>query len=462
MSSTIHHIEDHYATISHSGEAFRRKHMISREKNDELKLNVISLIAYEGLPFRIIDSDFMQHLAVGLPHRKSLKSIIHNISVVVEERVGEQVTKMQNICLSFDEWCSHTGICFLGVNCSAWHQGSMHQFCLGVESFDSLLGARDHLSAGIIAEMVAIVIERFHIETKILLFVTDGAKVMTKACVKLCARLHKSIKHGNCIAHLFNCLLGNLVNQMRDAFQSVFDLRNRLATVTFTHYLREVNARYTSLPSFSEVRWYSLVRLMKVISRLRDHIRVFYQKERSLQELNLPKSPLLREVPVLDEKIFEFIDKVLPIANDFKTATAFIEADAFGCIGMALPLLFSLKESVISLGKITRDLQKAVDQWMPYFEQQLARTKANWKGFLQAACILHPATNHAQYLQSDEIRQAITWIRAEMLRRGWSASRTEMVTHEATGKTGEGAAYLYIGSSTSNVSRFSSPKYSAQ
>ena len=416
ISSTFHHVRAHYSSSIHNLDPERSKFTVSPAKNQQIRTSLVHLFAVQGLSFSTIDSPDLQSLCSGLPHRKSLSRIIKKMGEMITDKVRCLLSGSKRVTISFDEWTDRVNRRFLGINSTTWLNGGLQKFCLRVENLDCVMQDSDHVNGGMISQIVCGCLEDYNISDKVFIMVTDRGSSMTTASQVICQSIGRRIIHGNCLCHLVNSMLSRLIREFKPLFQEVFDMRARLSTLTFSHYLRKRHRRHTVIPSYSEVRWYSLFQCLKVLDILKPDI-IDYYAENSLGVLNLP--------------LFDSIQRFRNLTKGFKTITQYLERDEFGVIGLALWSLESLKTMVANLADWKPDAKPVLESWNSYFNEVLSATKRNWEGVLQVAALLHPGVLHQEILTQEELQIAIAAVRTGMTFYGYhqEAVEDEPVTH---------------------------------
>ena len=238
VSGTFHHIVDHFKIGKHSEETFEKSHQMSIQKNRMIRNSLIWLIASHGLSFSIADSLELQSICTGLPHRHSLRAIILKISERMKDDIKQILSRAHRLEISFDEWSDRVQRRFLGLNCVSWMGHELGRFFLKCENLDMVMKESDHLTAEMIKTVVLNALDEYGITDKVSVFVSDRGSDMLLAGKLIARQLSREVIHGNCICHLVNNLMEEFVKDFAPIFDKVFQLRNDLSSLTFSHYLR--------------------------------------------------------------------------------------------------------------------------------------------------------------------------------------------------------------------------------
>ena len=410
VSHTLHHISAHYSIIKHSERAYIAKHRMTLQCANEIRDSVIRFFAENGLPFRLIDSPDIQGICRGIPHRHTLRQIVIALSIRMKQRIEEILRDASRVQIAFDEWANRANKRFLGVNCVTWVHGGIEKFCLSCMNLDYVMQDRDHVTGDMIAQLVCDVITDYGIQEKVALLVTDGAAVMGVAGLSISQKLSRTLIHGRCVAHAINNLMGHLITQFRPVFNRIFEMRNRLSTLTFSHFLRRRQRKYTGIPSFLEIRWYSLFKTLKVMIALKKDIIDFAASEGSLADIDL--------------SLFQSIEKFYNAVHGIKVVIQYMESDDFGVVGQVLSSLSSIREMINRLHDWCAEAPEALRLWNVYYEQKVGELRQQWGGILEVAAVLHPGVRHQEFLRVGEIDGALMSIRRSMAIYGYLGAGT--------------------------------------
>ena len=400
VSHTLHHISAHYSIIKHSEGAYIAKHRMTIQCANEIRDSVIWFFAENGLSFRLIDSPDIQGLCRGIPHRHTLRQIVIALSLRMKSKIQEILRDASRVQIAFDEWTNRANKRFLGVNCVTWVHGGIEKFCLGCVNLDYVMQDLDHLTGDMIAQVVLEVITDYEVQEKVALLVTDGAAVMGVAGSSISQKLGRTLIHGRCVAHVINNLMGHLISQFKPVFNKIFAMRNRLCTLTFSHFLRKRQRKYTGIPAFLEIRWYSLFKTLKVMIALKKDIIDFAASEGSLADIDL--------------SLFQTIEKFYNSVHGIKVVVQYMESDDFAVVGQVLSSLGSIREMINRLHDWCAEAPEALSLWNAYYDQKVSELRQQWAGILEVAALLHPGVRHQDFLRMAEIDGALRFIRHSM------------------------------------------------
>ena len=153
----------------------------------------------------------------------------------------------------------------------------------------------------------------------------------------------------------FNSVLRKFISLVSSHLVPVLDLRRKLAgSQVFTAYLIEKRARYIALPSYSEVRWYSLVNLCRLLSDLSQLISSFWPDERS---------------EPFPEAAFTLFEQVMSLLETVTKATEAIEGERFSTIMYALLGFDQIRVRAKELSETSKQVSEVCDTWAEYYQQ---------------------------------------------------------------------------------------------
>ena len=395
MSTSTAHIRVHFATASHNQDLFLQKHGLSPEWSSRLERMMVLLILTRGYPFSLIDDPIIHDAIPNLMHSKKLKKYTSELSSGVRDAVRRTLKRCEYCSLTVDEWADLLKRRYLGLSVHTLIDNIMTSITVAHVPLDPLLAleGRDHVSAKDIADVTKEIISKFEMGDKLLVIVTDRAASM-KAAMETLSQLRVEngsmpILWGNCVCHALNSILMKLVTLLRPELERVFEIERKLRnSEVFVNFLIRKQARQTRIPSYSEVRWYSLFKMIRVMNTLKPLIIEFY---------------LLEDYPVIEESTWNLISWLLPVTQAVKATTQALESEELSTICFVLQGFRSVYDQVRTFAARCGDFNSVFGVWDSYFREVLEQTRRNWHPLLEVACFLHPSLPHGTLLNTQDL-----------------------------------------------------------
>ena len=409
MSTSSAHIRVHFATATHNQDLFLQKHGLSPEWSDRLVRMMVLLILTRGYAFSLIDDPIIQETIPNLMHSKKLKRYTSELAGQVRDSVRRTLKRCEYCSLTVDEWADLLKRRYLGFSVHTMIDNQMTSITVAHVPLDQLLArdGRDHVTAKDIADVTKEVIEKFEIGEQLLVIVTDRAASMKAAIETLNqSRVENRampILWGNCVCHALNSILMKLVVLLRPALDRVFEIERKLRnSEVFVNFLIRKQARQIRIPSYSEVRWYSLFKMIRALNTLKPLIIEFYLGE---------------DYPAIDENTWNLISWMLPVTEAVKTTTQALESEELSTICFILQGFRSVYDKVRTFASQCADFNAVFSQWDSYYRDIVDQTKRNWHPLLEVACFLHPSLQHGTLLNTQELEcvtrfllSAVNWV----------------------------------------------------
>ena len=387
VSTSTGHIGSHFQSMSHNDAAFQQIHEYSRAVGEQLCKSVVLFLLENGLPFRLIDDKRLATIP-HLPGRKKLRTLSQLMAQNVRNTMKSLLGQADYCTLSMDEWSDIMKDRYLGITCHTTVHGKLKTFTLAHTSLNAAIegDGRDSIVATDIANIVECVLDEYSISEKVILIVTDGAAVMKAAVSVLNDRRVAGGKHpimwGYCVCHAINLLLGRFVKLISRPVRDVISLRDEVMTSeVFSARARRDSRTITRIPSYVEVRWYSLFELFKGMLELKGIIQQYYNDKGRM----------------VSEEIWDTIQQMLPLLETIRDVLKSLESEDYGTICAVLMGFHMIKEEVMALQKYER-YNEAVTQWLEFYKEIVGNVKRVWSPFLEVACFLNPGLDHSEYL----------------------------------------------------------------
>ena len=398
ISTSTAHIRIHFHNIGHNEKLFLEKHALSLEWKQKLDRMINLFILTNGLPFRLVDDPLLQ-IIPDLNHRKALKNLSYNLAKGVRSALKSLLERSEFCCISVDEWSSVLKKRFCGISCHTITDQIMQSLTLAHVSMDPLLSvdSTDHAYARFYSDIIKKVLEEYNIESKVLIIITDNAKTMKNSVEILNDwRIDRHLPPylwGNCVCHSINLLLSKYINLVKHRIEPILDLQMKLSkSEVFTNFLIRKNAPIIRIPGYTEVRWYSLFKLLKAMKILKQYIEEYYQIE---------------NLGLIDIKIWLFIEAIYPSIEIIKTATKALEGENPSIICY---VLFSFNLIFESINSIEGEDKKILKEWNKYYWKIYEETKHNWEPLLEVACFLHPGMDHNKLITLDDRTKIVNFL----------------------------------------------------
>jgi hypothetical protein len=203
--------------------------------------------------------------------------------------------------------------------------------------------------------------EKYGLTNKVVSITTDNASAMIAACRLL------GIPRIACFAHVFNLLLGDVIDLYTNEIRPLVRLAGKSRkSPRFALICKESGVRKQSLTTFSKTRFYSMYKLLKTALELRPQVMRFRAElsktppsKTQIMPEGASSSDILRhlddafddgEPPPSDyelEQALQTAEVLLPIVDVFRVSIAMIEGDDSGLLSFVLPAFSHIKETIL-------------------------------------------------------------------------------------------------------------------
>jgi hypothetical protein len=223
----------------------------------------------EELPFREVFGISMT--------RKEVKDRVLSMRTDLMQRIIRMLRTTSNIVISLDEWSDAKSEKYLGVHAYTVISNKYVNLCL---EHISLTGNQSS-SAELGLLLEKILGTKYHVEQKVKLYlfysykyaVTDNASVMIATIEAI--NLHRM----PCFCHVLNLMSSDLLKEI-----NIDELLDFLAAFSkssrFTSFLQSSKAKYSSIPTYTPTRCFSLFKTVRNSMANRGAIDSFISKER--------------------------------------------------------------------------------------------------------------------------------------------------------------------------------------
>ena len=404
ISTSVGHITMHFNTSSHNEKVFEAQNNLSREWQIRLIKMIELFILSNGLPFSLIEDPYLK-IIPELGNRKHVRNKSINLAKKVRSLIKEILARVEYCTISLDEW---TDICqkrYLGITCHTTLECRLKIFSLAHVSIDPIIASddRDHLVADDLAFITNSILKAYNISSKVLLIVTDRAKVMEKCVVKLNdlrMHLHEDlVLWGNCCCHVLNSFLTEYLKLFQQEFKEIVNIQKKLIkSEIFESFLIRRNAKVTRIPSYCEVRWYSLFRMLKYMIILKNDIIDFFQQE---------------SLGIISNQVWETINNLYSVVDVVKRNTKALEGENYSTICYVLHSFQAIYNEFKRLSEKSVDYVEYFQTWSKYYNNIVSETKKNWYPLLEVATFLHPGLNHAQLISKQERIDVLNFLKRD-------------------------------------------------
>ena len=301
--------------------------------NDEERISAAKrLILLNCLPFSLCDDPDFRILCPGI-ERHSLSNYASHLSEFIISEIKEYMQNAIAVILSIDEWSSQTNQPYLGIVAHCLFENTYENFTL-----DHIVLKNKHNPSEIVAYTIAEAIEEFSIQESYIGFVSDTTAKMPAANAILNTMIDSNWYP--CYCHIFDLLLNRLLEYADPQLKLMFTIQKKIGNShAFHNFLKSANASYSSIPTFSKTRWFSIYHTMRNFIELKDLITEFILSENIKFDDENPFTP----------EIFETVTEFIEVIATARTCIKELESDSFGTISMVLPAIRLFQKSIDDL-----------------------------------------------------------------------------------------------------------------
>ena len=350
------------------------------------------LILLNCLPFSICDDPNFRMLCPGL-ERHSLSNYASELSDFIIDQIKNYIKNAVSVVLAIDEWSSQNNQPYLGIVAHCLFTNTYESFTI-----DQLVLRNKHNPAEIIAHTIANVIQEYDIAETYKGFISDTTVKMPAANQILNQTIGSNWYP--CYCHIFDLLINKILDDANPLLKSMFLIQKKIGnTHAFHNYLILSNAKYSSIPSFSKTRWFSIYFTMRNFIELKEYITDFILQE-NIQ---------IDEDSSFEPEIFQIVSEIIEVIATARTCIKELEAEEFGTVSLVLPSLRLFKKAVENLPN---------ERWSEVKEQFFANLEGYSNAYFQGeqltrllvATRLNPIFTNE--LTSDEISLTDQYIRS--------------------------------------------------
>jgi len=377
MSNIRRHLKTHSSIdqiINAESSGNSQENKDKQVSESQISQYLTKFILMNGLPFRLIEDENLKLISSNLKNRKALSQYCQTVSSKIVDLITKELNHFKFICISIDEWKDKALRSYLGVTAQAVSNNRLSFYTLGMKPI-----IVETISGEVIHQTLKEVLDPYRIEEKIIGCVTDSGSNMILGISKF------PFQRLPCTCHLFNNLLRAFIVSHKKCFQDLENLQNECSTSKFRAYCVSKNAPCKSIPSYCQVRWYSMCRLIDGLFRNK-HTIIEFRTKYGIEAV----SPLL----------WEDIDILNPVFKKAKEIIQILESDSFGTISYVLRAFSIFKNSIALLPEKFEDGKIAVEK---KFQRFSVKYDHLWNPLLFSACRLNPAMNVHLIMDSEDI-----------------------------------------------------------
>ena len=349
ISNTIGNIRKHLRNVHQVIDNVHHPELSQIEKGVLAR----KMVLLNGLPFSFIENPQLQQICPLAGTRQNLAALCSRVAEDVRRNIKAHFQPGGNIIwVTIDEWTDKNSQLYLGVNAFIKTRvNNVEKVCVAHQPLSAISNDAPYIS-GILQE----ILDNYFPRSKIEGLVTDTTNLMPAIAHVM------GLKWRPCYCHIINLLMHSFVQSISDLLEPLFIIQRTLGSSTVFHnYLIQQNTTVTSLPSYTQTRWYSLYKLLKNVLILQPHIQAFLASHR------------YDSIGVPENEFFNQLSKLITVFGTAKNVMMHLESDSFGTLSMVIDAFRLIKHSVDSLpneqfGYVKEDFNMEYTQrWFDHF-----------------------------------------------------------------------------------------------
>jgi hypothetical protein len=356
---------------------------------EEKKNRICRYIVSRYEAFRTVESDEFRAVSgvvmTGEEVRKRIIAMKNDIFL----KMKNLLESSSCITISFDEWSDALHFKYLGIRAYSVCDRQYWNLCLEHIKLQPHQTTAHELSL-LIARVLR---DKYEIRDKVFFAVTDNASVM-EATVREIGLIRLP-----CFCHVLNLLLHDVLDEVKISPLLAF-VGSVANSDRFTNFLIDSNAKYSSIPSYSETRWFSLWKTIRNCLEDRYAIEAFINQEKKHH----------RQTVVIPQGVWETAEKLKGVLQTFKNACCLLESDKFGSISHAFQGLKLVQECLTNNGnkddRFEAVWKKCLTHWNKFVTSEV-------RVIVAIAMILNPSVS-LKLLTDKEIEAAVTKMGVEI------------------------------------------------
>jgi hypothetical protein len=261
--------------------------------------------------------------------------LAHTCADRLRKVLVQNLAQQTHCSITFDEWTDGSAVKYMGINALTTGELGYRIFCLAHVPLDP-----DEGKAAGLAETVKQTLDSFGLSGKVTYAVTDTTPVMPKTVS--CLRL----KWMPCFAHLFNLMLGQLIEAVRGFIQPLLNAVGPM--VLSTKWAKLVKAqRVQRIPSYSPTRWFSMEKLARNCLSLRPQIEEFIATS--------SQSVRHERFSAITPETWDVLDMTHGVLLTFRNAIEMLESDEYGTVSHVLEAHMMVDTTITNLNNVDPD-----------------------------------------------------------------------------------------------------------
>ena len=327
----------------------------------------------------------MKSVTADLMNRKELSDLSALVSNRIEAKIFSELRNATHISASFDGWTGIDTLHYLGVTIRCIINNSLNWYTIGFSRIEEV-----HATSVEIGFLLTKSFRDFGIMGRVRSVVSDSHSVMT------CAAVNIDVWGCECILHMLHTLLGSFIDGAKSLLSPIFNLAAYLANSTnWNAFAKKRNIG--SIPSYTAIRWSSMLTTFKAINSFKPYIIEFAASEKKDEQ----------EKFQIDYSIVSDLLKPLKI---FKNWLEGFESDDFGSQSDFLNGWYAINKSFQDLSNPRwNDAKNAMKEKKIELEK---RHKETFE-YLTVCAILNPNTC-LKHIPEKSKRKALNKISEEM------------------------------------------------
>lgn len=363
---------------------------------------LIQFLLINSLPFILIEDSFLRTIC-NTCDRKTLTNYVSLIARLIRNSVKSMLNAAQYVTIAFDEWTDGASRRYIGYTVHCMYEWRFYE--MTIEHFPI---RQLHITGTYITQITQKVLNDYGIYNKILIACTDNGTNMVKSFNTL------PFQRIPCVCHCINTFVTHFIEALRDAiFAPIFSEQATLSKSTvFTQFCENMpDMSLSSIPSYTQTRWYSIYELLDHLKKMKTTIYKFYRRKRDNNgQLTLEELPDSEWIPIkrdLDDRIFNHVHSLKPFFFSIKKAYKQLESDKFGTISCIIP---QYQKVLKQLDKLPQLYVIGVTAFKAAYQEYWNKYFTNFALVLFTATRLNPFIPHENFMTPEEIQKADTEI----------------------------------------------------
>lgn len=346
------------------------------------KRALIKALILNGIAFSLVEDENLNKIC-KLCCREKLTEITEKVSEKIKSRLKALLNESKYLTLAVDEWKDKAKRRYLGITSHCIVKNSYMEATIVQVPIKAVRVTND-----IIWDMISIVMTEYNIGEKVKYIVTDnGANMIAAITGDKYVRL-------SCICHCLNIFMNSLIENLPE-LSYVTKLQGIISkSGNFTAYAIKEKFSYTTVPSYTPTRWYSLLEMVSHIVMLAPLIRSYSAKYPvEFIEINF------------ESDVLPLCNHLKPVLEILKQAYETLESDNFGAVSYVLYRMKTLKQAVIDFQAKSPLYNDACMAFNDAYNNYWEKYEDTWKPLFLTACRLNPNLTWSK-LTAEEINFA--------------------------------------------------------